>query len=216
MKTNFFAALALAAALLIGTPAFAKDHGGNKGKGKNKGNSHVEVKRHGNAHRGGGAAVIKKREKGHPERVAVARSRGPVSREFISNGKNGRYRYQSAYSRNGYNNNYPGRYAFASRPGWDRRNEYNWNGNRYRWYNNGWFIVTAPVIATAPAGVAYGGGSPVSVQVQSALSQQGYYRGPIDGIVGPGTRSAIAAYQQDNNLAVTGTITDGLLNDLGM
>jgi peptidoglycan hydrolase-like protein with peptidoglycan-binding domain len=73
------------------------------------------------------------------------------------------------------------------------------------------------------SGASYGSTSygsstaaPESVQVQSALSQQGYYQGPIDGIVGPGTQAAISAYQQNNGLRVTGTITNGLIRDLGV
>jgi peptidoglycan hydrolase-like protein with peptidoglycan-binding domain len=56
----------------------------------------------------------------------------------------------------------------------------------------------------------------VSIEVQTVLQQQGYYEGPIDGVVGPGTQAAIAAYQQANGLRVTGTITRGLLVDLGV
>jgi hypothetical protein len=111
---------------------------------------------------------------------------------------------------------YPGRYAFASHRGWDHGREYVWNGNHYHWYHNAWFVLApAPVVVTS--GTTYATtGSPLSVDVQSALARRGYYRGPIDGIVGPVTRSAIAGYQRDNGLAVTGTITDGLVADLGV
>ena len=68
---------------------------------------------------------------------------------------------------------------------------------------------------TAGYGSYYNSGS-VGVEVQQALNQQGYYRGPIDGVIGPGTSAAIAAYQRDNGLRVTGTITHGLLRDLGV
>ena len=53
-------------------------------------------------------------------------------------------------------------------------------------------------------------GDPVAMDVQQRLSIQGYYDGRIDGIVGSGTRSAIAAYQRDHGLKVTRTI-DGFL-----
>ncbi len=52
--------------------------------------------------------------------------------------------------------------------------------------------------------------------VQQALARRGYYRGPIDGDIGPGSRRAIAVYQQDRGLRVTGTVTSSLLNSLGL
>ena len=39
----------------------------------------------------------------------------------------------------------------------------------------------------------------------------GYYHGIVDGIMGPQTRAAIAAYQGRHNLAVDGTISQRLL-----
>ncbi len=41
--------------------------------------------------------------------------------------------------------------------------------------------------------------------IQQKLSQDGLYRGRIDGIEGPGTRQALRAYQQQSGLPVTGT-----------
>ncbi|PZX45704.1 putative peptidoglycan binding protein [Roseinatronobacter thiooxidans] len=41
-------------------------------------------------------------------------------------------------------------------------------------------------------------------QVQSALSAQGFYTGAIDGAYGPGSRSAITAFQESRNLAQSG------------
>ena len=54
------------------------------------------------------------------------------------------------------------------------------------------------------------------VAVQRALARQGYYHGPIDGDIGPGSRSAIARYQRDRGLAVTGSINASLLRSLGI
>jgi peptidoglycan hydrolase-like protein with peptidoglycan-binding domain len=42
--------------------------------------------------------------------------------------------------------------------------------------------------------------------VQLALADRGYYRGRIDGIMGPQTRSAIRAFQRNNGLPVTGRL----------
>jgi peptidoglycan hydrolase-like protein with peptidoglycan-binding domain len=41
--------------------------------------------------------------------------------------------------------------------------------------------------------------------IQQKLTQDGLYRGRIDGIEGPGTRQALRAYQQQSGLPVTGT-----------
>jgi hypothetical protein len=52
--------------------------------------------------------------------------------------------------------------------------------------------------------------------VQRALARRGYYNGPIDGSLGRGGRNAIARYQQDRGLPVTGTVTSSLLRSLGI
>ena len=52
--------------------------------------------------------------------------------------------------------------------------------------------------------------------VQTALSQQGYYGGPIDGLFGPTTRDAVARYQAQKNLTVTGSLTSDTLQALGL
>ncbi len=44
-------------------------------------------------------------------------------------------------------------------------------------------------------------------QLQSALAWFGYYRGAIDGAIGPGTRAAMAAWQEALGLEPTGVLT---------
>jgi Putative peptidoglycan binding domain len=56
----------------------------------------------------------------------------------------------------------------------------------------------------------------VVTNVQSALQQQGYYRGDIDGSIGPLTRSALRRYQRDNGLEITAAIDEPTLASLGM
>src|SRR5919204_95623 len=46
----------------------------------------------------------------------------------------------------------------------------------------------------------------VIANVQAALADQGYYDGPIDDVLGPLTRTAIALYQQDHGLYVTSAV----------
>jgi Ni/Co efflux regulator RcnB len=51
---------------------------------------------------------------------------------------------------------------------------------------------------------------------QQRLAQEGYYRGEIDGILGPETRRAIARYQNSHGLRATGDLTNDTLQDLGL
>ena len=51
--------------------------------------------------------------------------------------------------------------------------------------------------------------------VQSKLNELGFDAGSADGIVGPKTRAAISAYQQQHNLPVDGQISNELLKALG-
>jgi hypothetical protein len=56
----------------------------------------------------------------------------------------------------------------------------------------------------------------VDATVQSALARRGYYRGEIDGILGPASYRAIRAFQADKGLPVTGQIDSNLLRALRM
>ncbi len=52
--------------------------------------------------------------------------------------------------------------------------------------------------------------------VQLALRDLGYYHGAIDGLVGPETRAALAAYQRENGLVVTEAVDEPTLVTLGL
>jgi hypothetical protein len=56
----------------------------------------------------------------------------------------------------------------------------------------------------------------VIVNVQRSLQQLGYYSGGLNGSLGPATRAALAAYQQDAGLAVTGSIDAPTVESLGL
>jgi hypothetical protein len=56
----------------------------------------------------------------------------------------------------------------------------------------------------------------VVANVQTQLYYEGYYDGPIDGILGPDTRAAIADYQADHGLAVTAAIDEPTVESLGL
>ncbi len=56
----------------------------------------------------------------------------------------------------------------------------------------------------------------VIVNVQVELRREGYYRGSIDGLIGPMTRSALARYQRDRGLFVSRAIDGPTLAALGL
>ena len=92
---------------------------------------------------------------------------------------------------------------------WDRSGVHVWNGRPYHWYGNSWVVVG-------------GGGAESSFsegtagKVQQALNDRGYEAGPVDGVPGPKTRSAISAFQKDSGLPETGKIDEPLLGNLGL
>jgi hypothetical protein len=59
-------------------------------------------------------------------------------------------------------------------------------------------------------------GNGVVSSVQSQLAKLGYYRGAVDGVAGDETQAAIARYQEENDLSVTGTVTTATLQSLGL
>ena len=97
-------------------------------------------------------------------------------------------------------------------------------GGGFWFWNAGWWF---PAWGYSPYynsyvydGPIYGFGElqpgDVTAQVQEALAQQGYYHGPIDGVLGPETRDAILRFQADHGLATTAAIDEATLNTLGL
>lgn len=113
---------------------------------------------------------------------------------------------------------------------WHDRSWWRSHYDRIIFVNNGWYYWNVgywfPAWGYAPSVTyvydgpiyAYNGWTPdqVTVNVQEELARAGYYDGPIDGILGPITREAIAAYQADNGLAVTSAIDEPTLATLGI
>jgi hypothetical protein len=52
--------------------------------------------------------------------------------------------------------------------------------------------------------------------VQRRLARGGYYHGSIDGVIGPGTRTAVRAFERNNRLPVDGVIDRQLLRTMGL
>src|SRR5262245_59711814 len=56
---------------------------------------------------------------------------------------------------------------------------------------------------------------PLVEKVQAVLKSMNLYEGDVDGLNGPNTRSAIAAYRKTLGMPVSGEIDDALLEQLG-
>ena len=98
-------------------------------------------------------------------------------------------------------------------------------GGGYYYWNNGYWY---PAWGYSPSAQYYAYDGPIYVgqraqppdqviaDVQAELQQMGYYRGEVDGLLGPLTREALTAYQADQGLATTAAIDEPTLDSLGM
>src|SRR5581483_2025640 len=93
-----------------------------------------------------------------------------------------------------------------------------WYWNAGYWYPAwgydpyGWYAYDGPIYT----GYATVTPDQVIVDVQVALQEQGYYAGALDGVFGPQTRAALAAFQADNGLAITSAADQPTLETLGI
>ena len=128
---------------------------------------------------------------------------------------------------------------------WNRHHDHWWHGHRCRFINGSWVIFNSGYDPFWPYWYpynyypysyypyAYGPyadyyydqndygsadpyGDSVVAAAQERLAQQGYYRAEIDGVFGPATRRAIARYQSNNGLRVSGSLDDDTLEALGL
>ncbi|MGE5208290.1 MAG: peptidoglycan-binding domain-containing protein [Alphaproteobacteria bacterium] len=95
----------------------------------------------------------------------------------------------------------------------------------YYFFNNGYWF---PAWGYSPSAQYYAYDGPIYVgqhavppdqviaDVQSLLQQMGYYTGEVDGLLGPLTREALTAYQNDNGLIATAVIDEPTLDSLGL
>ncbi len=95
-------------------------------------------------------------------------------------------------------------------------------GGWYFWNTGYWYPAWGydPYAYYPYDGPIYGYGNltpdQIVVEVQTQLQRDGYYAGPIDGVLGRMTRQAIAAFQADHGLAVTSTVDEPTLSTLGI
>jgi peptidoglycan hydrolase-like protein with peptidoglycan-binding domain len=71
-------------------------------------------------------------------------------------------------------------------------------------------------LAKPEADRTFAGEDEIIANVQTELYHQGYYSGPIDGIIGPDRQAAIADYEADYWLPVTAAIDEPTVELLGL
>lgn len=120
----------------------------------------------------------------------------------------------------------------AYRPAW---HDYGWYHSRYTrieiiaggayYFNNGYWF---PAWGYDPSYQYYAYDAPIYVgpqalppdrviaDVQGVLQQEGYYKGEVDGLLGPLTREALTEYQTDNGLYATAAIDEPTLQSLDL
>jgi Putative peptidoglycan binding domain len=98
-------------------------------------------------------------------------------------------------------------------------------GGGYYYWNNGYWY---PAWGYNPSAEYYAYDGPIYVghsaeppdkviaDVQAVLQEMGYYKGEVDGLLGPLTREALTAYQADQGLTTTAAIDQPTLDSLGM
>jgi Putative peptidoglycan binding domain. len=96
-------------------------------------------------------------------------------------------------------------------------------GGGYYFFNNGYWF---PAWGYSPSAQYYAYDGPiyagqhaeppdkVIADVQAVLQQMGYYKGDVDGLLGPLTREALTAYQADQGLTQTAAIDEPTLQSL--
>jgi len=93
---------------------------------------------------------------------------------------------------------YYGGYPYSSYGGYPY-SYYGGYSNSYSYYQPGYGYDVSTVAA-----------------VQRRLGELGYYRGVVDGVIGPQTRAAIASFESRNGMVVDGVITTRLLGRMGL
>ena len=93
-----------------------------------------------------------------------------------------------------------------------------WYWNTGYWYPAWGYAPNAYYPYDGPIYTGYADLTPdrVVVNVQIQLQRDGYYFGSIDGLLGPQTRRALAAFQADNGLAITSAIDQPTIATLGL
>ncbi len=98
-------------------------------------------------------------------------------------------------------------------------------GGGYYYFNNGYWYPAWGYSSSAqyyaydgPIYVGHRSEPPdrVIADVQAVLQDMGYYKGEVDGLLGPLTREALTSYQSEQGLTATAAIDEPTLDALGM
>jgi hypothetical protein len=116
--------------------------------------------------------------------------------------------------------------AFGWWPGWGWGGPWWWGWDGwaypYAYYDYGYpygYDYSANYDDPPPNDSQYGSKeywSDLAMSVQTKLTDDGYYHGQIDGVLGSGSLEAIRQFQADHGLAVNGKVDPKLLNALGI
>jgi Putative peptidoglycan binding domain len=117
-------------------------------------------------------------------------------------------------------------------PEWHDQGWYHSHYNRVELIGGGYYFWNAgywyPAWGYSPSAQYYAYDGPIYVghraeppdqviaDVQAVLQEMGYYKGEVDGLLGPLTREALTAYQADNGLTTTAAIDQPTLDSLDM
>jgi hypothetical protein len=214
MNTKHILISVVAGAMLTGSVAMAahgNDQTGSKTKvraakntattittGGNKGVRSGTVRNRSTVFTGGNTTAVRTGTVRNRSRVYVSGSRYGYSYPYRSYGYGYGYPYYSYGPSVSFGFGYP--YSYGYYP-------YDYYGTQP--YSYGYYGHNRPAYNT------YANGS-IVIQVQSRLARAGYYRGAIDGVMGPRTHYAIQAYERDHGLRVDGTISGQLLRNMGL
>lgn len=118
--------------------------------------------------------------------------------------------------------------------GWDHGRIHEWHHHHFRYFGGDWGIIDFgyPYDYSYPYGYGYPyyysepapdvapsyalPTTAVVAGVQDQLTRLGYSPGPVDGVLGPQTRDAIADFQYGHGVPPTGQIDTALLQSLGL
>ena len=77
-------------------------------------------------------------------------------------------------------------------------------------------VISGGLGVFATVGQAHDSSQSALQSAQQELKNDGYYKGTVNGVDGPATRSAIRRYQKDNNLKATGRLDRETQKQLGI
>jgi hypothetical protein len=111
-----------------------------------------------------------------------------------------------------------GFHRFDHRHGFDGHRHFFFNGGFYYPFYSGFYGEAYPFYGddfyVYRGREVYHHRASIEIAVEEALAERGYYRGEIDGIIGPRARTAIRSYQHDHGLPITGRIDRNLFHSL--